>query len=103
MGLEPTTFCVAIVWAIRINAWFCGFRLNPITGDYRGFARYWSPQSQRPVDRAVTSDPTGLVPGGGGLTRMVPVDQCSDRHWLCRPPPPEDHRPDLIGAWHRPS
>jgi hypothetical protein len=22
---------------------FCGFRLIPITGDYRRFARYWSP------------------------------------------------------------
>jgi hypothetical protein len=43
MGLEPTTFCMAIVSAIRINACFCGFRLNPITGDYRGFGRYWSP------------------------------------------------------------
>jgi hypothetical protein len=43
MGLEPTTFFMAIVWEIRINAWFCGFRVNPITGDYRRFARYWSP------------------------------------------------------------
>jgi hypothetical protein len=43
MGLEPTTFCMAIVWAIRINAWFCGFRVNPITGDYRGFGVVWSP------------------------------------------------------------
>jgi hypothetical protein len=43
MGLEPTTFCMAIVCEFRINACFCGFRLNPITGDYRGFAGYWSP------------------------------------------------------------
>ena len=43
MGLEPTTFCMAIVWAIRINAWLCGSWLNPITADYRRFARYWSP------------------------------------------------------------
>jgi hypothetical protein len=43
MGLEPTTFCMAIVCEFRINACFCGFPLNPITGDYRGFARYWSP------------------------------------------------------------
>jgi hypothetical protein len=33
MGLEPTTFCMAIVSTDRIDAWFCGFRLNPITGD----------------------------------------------------------------------
>jgi hypothetical protein len=43
MGLEPTTFCMAIVCVFRINAYFCGFRLNPITVDYRGFSRYWSP------------------------------------------------------------
>jgi hypothetical protein len=40
MGLEPTTFCMAIVLPKRINAWFCGFRLNRITGDYLGFGRY---------------------------------------------------------------
>jgi hypothetical protein len=33
MGLEPTTFCMAIVGDFRINAWFCGFHLNRITGD----------------------------------------------------------------------
>src|SRR4051812_10446874 len=32
MGLEPTTFCMAIVCTIRMNAWFSGFRLNPIPG-----------------------------------------------------------------------
>src|SRR3954451_652148 len=42
MGLEPTTFCMAIVCTIRINAWFCGVRVNPIPGDYRRFSRYWS-------------------------------------------------------------
>ncbi|HEX4719923.1 MAG TPA: hypothetical protein VH300_15465 [Thermoleophilaceae bacterium] len=31
--------------------------------DYRGFGSYWPPQWQRPVRRAVTSDPTGVVPG----------------------------------------
>jgi hypothetical protein len=43
MGLEPTTFCMAIVCDFRINGWFCGFRVNPITWDYRGFRVYWSP------------------------------------------------------------
>jgi hypothetical protein len=54
MGLEPTTFCMAIVLTIRLNASFCGFRLNPITGDYRRFARYWSPNGPP----ASTSDAT---------------------------------------------
>ena len=43
MGLEPSTFCMAIVSTNRVTARFCGFRLNPITGDYRGFGGYWSP------------------------------------------------------------
>src|SRR4029079_16135253 len=29
-------------------------------------------------------------------------DRWSDRHRLCRPPPPVDRRPDLIGAWQSP-
>jgi SAM-dependent methyltransferase len=37
MGLEPTTFCMAIVLTTRISACFCDFRLNQIAGDYRGF------------------------------------------------------------------
>src|SRR4051794_28021763 len=43
MGLEPTTFCMAIVCTIRISACLRGSRVNPITGDYRGFGVYWSP------------------------------------------------------------
>jgi len=46
-GLEPSTFCMAIVCDFRINAWFCGFRLNRITGDYRGFGVLWSPNGHR--------------------------------------------------------
>jgi hypothetical protein len=42
MGLEPTTFCMAIVCEFRINACQSGFRTNPITGDYARFGRCWS-------------------------------------------------------------
>src|SRR3954451_7242228 len=70
MGLEPTTFCMAIVCDFRIIAWFCGFRLNPITGDYRGFARYWSPNGPRATVRA----------GVGRSHLRVPLimNQCQD-------------------------
>jgi hypothetical protein len=52
---------MAIVCTIRMSACFCGFRLNPITGDYRGFARYWSPQCQRPVRRGTLNQFTWIA------------------------------------------
>jgi len=52
MGLEPTTFCMEIVCEFRIKARLSGFRLNAITGDYRQFGHFWSPQCQRPPGRS---------------------------------------------------
>src|SRR6266540_2821888 len=59
--------------------------------------------SSSPSRSTATSDPVGWFSGRrradslfgcrpGGLTTIA----------LCRSPPPEDRRPDLIGAWHRP-
>ena len=47
MGLEPTTFCMAIVSATRMNACFCGLRLNRIAEDCRRFARFGPPMVPR--------------------------------------------------------
>jgi hypothetical protein len=64
MGLEPTTFCMAIVLTFRVHAWFCGSRVNPITGDYRGFGVYWSPNGHRlNVERRGRLDPRGSTTG----------------------------------------
>ena len=43
MGLEPTTFCMAIVYGSRLFAGEAALRLSPITGNYRRFAVVWSP------------------------------------------------------------
>ena len=70
MGLEPTTFCMAIVCDFRINASLRGFRLNPITGDYRGFGVYWSPNGPR---RAVPGPPTARLITPFGTNRGDPL------------------------------
>ena len=63
---------------------------TPVTGRV---ARVW----------AVTSDRCGWFSGWrrADSRRLCRVPG-SDRPSLCRPPPPEDLRRDLIGAWHRP-
>jgi hypothetical protein len=33
MGLEPTTFCMAIVCGSRLYGWKAALRVNPIAGD----------------------------------------------------------------------
>ena len=58
MGLEPTTFCMAIVSTLRITARFCAFGPNRITGDYRGFSFAWSPIGPK-TDAVLAIAPAG--------------------------------------------
>jgi hypothetical protein len=97
MGLEPTTFCMAIVWTIRMNAWFCGFRLNPITGDYRRFRRYWSPNGPpsgranvRGPDEAKSGVPVSLRGGRAEACVGAPVAASNQRQSPAR-------RGELVG------
>ena len=43
MGLEPTTFCMAIVCDGALSSEKVAVHLNPITVDQRGFSVVWSP------------------------------------------------------------
>jgi hypothetical protein len=81
MGLEPTTFCMAIVCEFRINACFCGLRLNPITGDYRRFGVYWSPNGP-PGVVAITAGSNALVGfGRDAAVEGVGTAQAATRRW----------------------
>jgi hypothetical protein len=76
MGLEPTTFCMAIVCDFRINASLRGFRLNPITGDYRGFGGYWSPGARC---RAAYGSADHALRDESGRSTRVPIASWTSR------------------------
>lgn len=48
------------------------------------------------------SDRAGWVPGSAASWLCISLSALSDLMRLCRSPPSEDPRLDLIGAWHRP-
>jgi hypothetical protein len=50
---------------------------------------------------AVTSDPQVGSRAGDGLTHWLSVDRWSDPPDVVSPAAAEDHRRDLIGAWHQ--